>query len=398
MTNDSRPQMRLAFVTPRYGRGVVGGAELAAREAARGLAERGHAVDVLTTTAVDHYTWSSELAAGVSEDGLLKIRRFETVQGRDLGTWAALQERIMDGDELSEKEELTWVNGRFRVPDLYLYLTAHASEYDAIVFSPYLFWSTLYCVGIAPERTILMPCLHDEPYARLASVRAALGGAAAVWFLTAPEHQLGHRLAPLPGEHPIIGCAVDVPAAYDVDGFRERHGLERPFVLYAGRREDGKGWRQVLDGFGAAVLRHRLPIDLVTCGVGDPQVPIGLEPRVIDLGYLEDAEVPDAFAAASAYLQPSANESFSRTIMQAWLGRTIVIANSESEVVTWHCERSGGGLLYRDELEMGECLRFVAEEPKLAAEIAGKGREYVLSHYQWPQVLDAIESSLETFA
>jgi glycosyltransferase involved in cell wall biosynthesis len=199
----------------------------------------------------------------------------------------------------------------------------------------------------------------------------------------------------LPAEHPVVGCAVEVPSSYDPDGFRERHDLERPFVLYAGRREDGKGWRQVLGGFGAAVLRHRLPIDLVTFGVGDPQIPLGLEGRVVDLGYLEDEEVPDAFAAASAYLQPSANESFSRTIMEAWLAGTVVIANGASDVVTWHCERSGGGLLYRDELELGECLRFVAEAPKLAAELAGLGRDYVLANYRWPQVLDAMEASLE---
>ena len=85
----------------------------------------------------------------------------------------------MSGDRLDEVEELAWINGRFRVPDLYLHLAGHAEQYAAIVFSPYLFWSTLYCAGIAPERTILMPCLHDEPYAYLRSVAAALASCAA---------------------------------------------------------------------------------------------------------------------------------------------------------------------------------------------------------------------------
>jgi glycosyltransferase involved in cell wall biosynthesis len=389
--------MRLAFVTPRYGHGVVGGAETAMSEAAAGLAARGHSVEILTTCAQDHYSWANEFPPGVTLEGDLTVRRFETVPGRDIATWSRLQTRLMDGSTLDEVEELAWVNGRFRVPDLYLYLAASARQYDAIVFAPYLFWSTLYCAGIAPERTIMMPCLHDEPYARLASVRAALAGSAGVWFLTEPEHQLGHHLAPLPSEHPVVGCAVDVPATYDPDGFRERYDLDRPFVLYAGRREDGKGWRQVLHGFGAAILRHRLPIDLVTFGVGDPQVPLGLESRVVDLGYLDAREVPNAFAAASAYLQPSTNESFSRTIMEAWLAGTVVIANGGSDVVNWHCERSGGGLLYRDELELGECLRFVAEAPKLAGELAGRGRDYVLANYTWPKVLDAMETSLASF-
>jgi glycosyltransferase involved in cell wall biosynthesis len=388
---------RIAFVTPRYGPGVVGGSEIASREAAAGLAARGYSVEILTTCARNHYTWANEFAPGLANDGHLAIRRFETVPGSDLASWARLQEKLLSGDTLNETEELSWVNGRFRVPELYLFLAAAARDYDALIFSPYLFWPTLYCAGLAPERTIMMPCLHDEAYARLVSVRAALAGCAAVWFLSEPEHQLGHRLAPLPAAHPVVGCAVDAPDAYDVQGFRERYNLERPFVLFAGRREDGKGWQQLLRGFGAAVVRHRLPLDLVTFGVGDPRVPAGLEGRVFDLGYLEDREVPNAFAAAEAYLQPSVNESFSRTIMESWLARTVVVANGASDVVTWHGERSGVGLLYRDDLELGECLRFVAEAPKLAGELGVKGREYVLSNYTRPTVLDAMEESLEGF-
>ncbi|MDA8039687.1 MAG: glycosyltransferase family 4 protein [Actinomycetota bacterium] len=386
---------KLAFVTPRYGPGVVGGSEAVSREAAHGFAARGYEVDVLTTCAMDHYTWANQFDPGVARDGDVTVRRFPTVAGRDLARWVELQERLLAGKTLDEAEELSWVNGRFRVPELYLHLSASARDYDAIVFSPYLFWSTLYCVGIAPERTVLMPCLHDEAYARLRLVRAALSGAAALWFLSEPEHQLGHRLAALPPHHFLVGAAVEVPERYDTTGFRERFGIERPYVLYAGRREDGKGWRQVLGAFGAAVLRHRVPFDLVTIGVGDPDVPAALEQRVTDLGYLDPAEVPNAFAGAVAYLQPSANESFSRTIMEAWLGGTLVIASSASDVVTWHCERSGSGLLYGDELELGECLRFVAEAPKLAEELARGGREYVLANYTWPHVLDAMERSLE---
>ena len=60
----------------------------------------------------------------------------------------------------------------------------------------------------------------------------------------------------------------------------------------------------------------------------------------IDLGFLADRDRDDAFAAAAAYLQPSALESFSRTVMEAWLAGTPVIANGASDVVRWHCDRS----------------------------------------------------------
>ena len=56
---------RLAFVPPRYGPDVVGGAEPVLRQIADGLADRGWTVDVLTTCARDHYTWANEYPAGV---------------------------------------------------------------------------------------------------------------------------------------------------------------------------------------------------------------------------------------------------------------------------------------------------------------------------------------------
>jgi glycosyltransferase involved in cell wall biosynthesis len=388
---------KLAFVTPRYGEGVLGGSESRVREEARGLAARGHQVEVLTTSARDHHSWANEWPAGVEQDGEVTVRRFETVPRADPVTWAAFERRIFAGDVLGDAEELTWINSRLRVPDLYFHIADQGRDYDAIIFSPYLFWTTLYCIGLVPERSILMPCLHNEPYAFLRSVRAALAGAAEVWFQSEPEHQLGHRLAPLPTHH-VVGSAVHVPEQYDPEGFRERHGIERPFVLCAGRREEGKGWPQAVRGFSAAIVRHGLNLDLVSVGAGDPNIPPVLDKRIIDLGYLEDEEVANAFAAAEAYLQPSPNESFSRTIMESWLASTPVIANMASEVVAWHCERSGGGFVYGDEVEMGECLRMVAEAPKLAAELAARGREYVLSNYTWPKILDAMEQALERFS
>jgi glycosyltransferase involved in cell wall biosynthesis len=115
---------------------------------------------------------------------------------------------------------------------------------------------------------------------------------------------------------------------------------------------------------------------------------------VHDLGFLETAEVPDAFAAAAAYVQPSTNESFSRTIMESWLAGTPVLVSAGSEVLQWHCDRSGGGLTFADEFELAQCLSFLAAAPDAAARLAKAGREYVLANYRWDVVLDAMEADL----
>src|SRR4029078_6937434 len=65
----------IAFVPPRYGDDVVGGAETVLRQAAERLAGRGWEVEILTTCARDHYSWANAYPAGSSRDGDLATHR-----------------------------------------------------------------------------------------------------------------------------------------------------------------------------------------------------------------------------------------------------------------------------------------------------------------------------------
>jgi glycosyltransferase involved in cell wall biosynthesis len=384
---------RLAFITPRFGDEVVGGSEAVMREAAVGLAGRGWEVDVLTTCARDHYTWRNEYPAGITHLGGVTLRRFPAippaVEERD-----ALGRRILLGLPLSYDDQCRWINATLRVPALFRYLLEHADRYQAIVVSPYLSWITVACVDVAPERTVLMPCVHDESYAHLDLFRATLAKPALLWFLSEPEYEVARGLAPLP-DHVVTGAGVEVPASYDAQGFRRRHGIPKAFVLYAGRREPEKGWDRLMAGFELAVETYGLTLDLVTIGAGKPIVPSSLARRVWDLGFLSEAERNNAFAAAEAYLQPSTNESFSRTVMESWLAGTPVIASARGAVVAWHCERSRGGLVYEDDFELAQCLLLVEQAPELAKGLAANGRVYVLENYPWHEVLDRMEHSLK---
>ena len=194
--NPSVGKGRIAFVPPRYGDDVVGGAESVLRQAAERLAGRGWEVDVLTTCARDHYTWANAYPPGSERHGDLTVIRFPVVHPRDSTGWQELDRRIRLGASLSTAEQHAWVNGRFRVPGLFHHLVAHAHTYRAIVFSPYLFWTTLIGATVAPERTVVIPCLHDEYYAYLPVFRPLLAGSAQVWFMSEPEHQLAHRIGP----------------------------------------------------------------------------------------------------------------------------------------------------------------------------------------------------------
>lgn len=384
---------RLAFVPPRYGDDVVGGAELLLREVAHGFAARGWEVEVLTTCARDHYTWANHYPPGIELDGPVTVRRFPVVKDTSGEDRHRVEVQLRQGIEPGIVDQERWMNDSLRVPELFHHLLDHADEYRAVVCAPYLFWTTFVCAQVAPERTVLIPCLHDEPYARLELFEPMFTGVAGAMFLTEPEAALATDLIVGP-QTAVVGAGVDVPSGYDPDGFRAKHGVTGRFVLAGGRREGAKGWDVLMDGYARAV-RRGLDLKLVTFGVGEVGAPADIADHVVDLGFLDAGDLIDAYAAADAYLQPSAMESFSRTIMESWLAGTPVIANAASDVVAWHCERSGAGLIYQDRFEFEQCLRFVEQSPEQARELASAGRAYVLDNYGWPDTLDRMERAIE---
>jgi glycosyltransferase involved in cell wall biosynthesis len=389
---------RLAFVPGRYGPGVVGGAEAMLAEIAHGLGGRGWEVEILTTCARDHFSWTNEFPPGATREGEVTVRRFPAVVSTSRRERAALNAAIVARQPLGIDEQVRWMNDDLRVPALFDHILGARDDYRALVFAPYLFWPAFAGAQLAGDRSILVPCLHDEPEAHLEIFPSLFGAVRGLWFLSEPERDLAARLFPGMAEHEVVGSGVDIPDRYDPDGFRARHGIEGRFVLYVGRRERGKNWDALLGAFGRAVARNPdLPFSLVTIGSSDITVPDALADRVVDLGVVTDQVRNDAFAAADAYLQPSAYESFSRTMMEAWLAETVVVANGAAEVSRWHCERSGAGLVYDDDAEFQECLRFVAEAPDAARGIAKAGRDYALETASWDAVLDAIEASLDAW-
>jgi glycosyltransferase involved in cell wall biosynthesis len=365
------------------------------RELATELSLRNWQVDVITTCARSNYTWQNDYPSGLTHvQDRMTVRRFPIVLPPSWDSRIKYEGRIWRGDNVTFDEQLEWLNGLFTVPELFQYLVERESQYDALIFSPYLFWTTAMGATVAPERTVVIPCLHDEPYARLEVLQAALRGPSTVWFLSEPERDLADRLCGLSKHHSVVGAGIKVPTSYDPEDFRVRHGIPGPFLLYVGRREKGKGWGWLRDAYRFAQSHLDAPISLVTVGGGidnDQR-----EPRNpgIDLGHIGDQEVANACSAALALAQPSPNESFSRVMMEAWLAGTPVIATDQSDVVKWHSARSGGALLVADEIEFAYALDFLLSNPDTARDIGARGREYVLGHYQMQDVVDRIEQEL----
>ena len=392
--------MRVAFVTPRYGAEILGGAETQVRDYAERLAAAGHGVEVLTTCAVDHQTWLNALPPGQSVAAGVRVRRHPVTRPRDHAL-AARQQPVLDaGLSLGADGERAWVENTGVSEPLLEAIAATAPRVDALLFAPYLFASTVLGAAVRPDRSLVIPCLHDEPYARFAPVQATLRGAAGLILNTEAERDLA---AALLGELPpnrVVGEGFEPASGVDGEGFRRRHRLDGDAVAYAGRRERGKNYHLVLEyvTLYARALSRRGPVRLLAMGGGPLQPPAAARPLVRDLGFVTHGEMLDALAASLASIQLSRMESFSRVLMEGWLAGTPSIVDAGCPVTVEHCAQSGGGVWVGGAEEFAEVLDRLRGDPALRARMVDAGRGYVARRYSWPAVLGRLEAAVRELA
>lgn len=395
---------RIAFITPRYGRTVVGGAETLCRLLAENLTTHGTRVDVLTTCATDHFTWRNDLAEGTTVEGGVTVRRFPIGARNpdEFNFWHAVIDcgaRIRYGEQVSWMANSAWAPG----------IIDAAGSYDWVVAMPYLFGTTFWAAVADPDRTVIIPCLHDEAHARQPVVLDALCTARGLMLNATGEAALVERLlsthrggtmAPRHTPH-IVGAGFDEvpePTPAEVDAFCRCHGAEPGYVLYAGRRERAKGLITLFDNYRVYRSMASRPRKLALMGSGDTQPPDDIRPHVIDLGFVPLEERAAAYAAAAVLVQPSRLESFGMVLFESWLAGTPALVNGASDVLRQHCEMSGGGLWFSDAATFAEALTLLTEEQGLALTLAAAGREYTLSEFRWDAVRARFTAALEAWA
>jgi len=384
----------LGIVVPRYGSEVLGGAETFARHFAEHLPSDEFGVTVLTTCARDLLTWRNEFPSGESWINGVRVFRFPIDhRRRDSRLFQKLINRFNRGESAGLKDQDTWLEHSAHSPDLYLHLARHGHAYDLLIFLPYLFGTTIYGSAIWPDKSVICPCLHDEPYAYFADVRLVLHAARGLMFISAPEQALAEDK--LGVRHPaaqLVGLGVD-PFTADGERFRRKFGLGEPFILYAGRLDPMKNVMQLLTFFLA--YRNARPdrsLKLVLAGSGPLTMPD--RPDVIPLGFLDTADLHDAYAAALVLCQPSLVESFSIVLMEAWLAGTPVLVHGDCPVTRDHVMCSNGGLYFTSAAEFGEALDWFFDHDQMRQQMGALGRAYVRREFSWPVVLDRFRAAL----
>lgn len=392
--------MKLAFVVPRYGVEVVGGAELGARMLAERLvAQRGWPVEVLTTCARDHMSWADEYPAGTSTVNGVVVHRFTTTAGRP-PAFFSFSERLLSHPAAATTAEAS----RFvelQGPTSPALLDAVAGgAHDLYAFYPYLYSTTVHGVALAGRRAVLHPAAHDEPALHLPVFRSVFDAVAGFAYHATPERRLVERLFAV-GDRPqaIVGLGYEAPRATAPTGGvppgaspssprPDAVGAlgDRPYLLSLGRVDGLKGTTMLAAFFAAYKERHPGPLALVIAGPVTAMPPAHRD--VVVTGAVGDADKWALLRGATAFVQPSAHESFSIVLLEAWSQGLPVVVNGRCAVTRDHCQMSGGGLWFDGYASFEAVVRRLATDGTLRRRLGDRGRAFGEARFRWPAVVE----------
>ena len=388
---------RIALVVQRYGSDLVGGSETLAREYAERLAGRGFEVTVYTTTARDYVTWRSEYPAGESIECSVRILRFAAERERDLAAFNALAEPMYRRATSADDERaFLEAQGPF-VPGLIEALRRDLDRYEAVLFFTYLYYPTVLGIGVARDRAVFIPTAHDEPPLRFTMFKDVFESVRSYAFCSSPEARLvASRFDLSKCSRDVVGIGVDPPAEPDVEEFRILRGIERPYLIYAGRIDAGKGCDEMFQFYERAQAEVMGCPDLFLIGKLAMELP--RVPRLRHLGFVSEEDKRAAMVGAQALICPSPYESLSITLLEAMSLGTPVLVSSRSDVLVDHCHKSEAGLAYGSAEEFTEEVRLLVLNERLRRALGRNGRRYALTQFGWDSVLDRLVGQIDAAA
>ena len=199
-----------------------------------------------------------------------------------------------------------------------------------------------------------------------------------------PNGVEGRFLAPVPGA--------------EVARVRREAGLEAPYVLFLGNDKPHKNLDGLFAAF-AAVARSGLTHRLVLAG-GSPErrearrhaaVEAGVADRLVDLGFLLEADVVPLLAGASALAMPSFLEGFGLPVLEAQAVGTPVVCSDRGGLP----EAGGDAALYAapdDPGALADALVRLLTDADLAARLSARGRERARS-FTWEAAFEKVSAA-----
>ncbi|WP_224243664.1 glycosyltransferase family 4 protein [Hyalangium gracile] len=376
---------RVAIVVQRYGQ-VTGGAERHAQQLAEHLSPH-FELTVLTTCAKNHLSWENVFPPGPDREDGLPVLRFPVRRTRNIRPFNALSNTVFNR-RLERLREEHWVAEQGPLsPGLLTHLETSRDAYDGFIFFTYLYAPTVWGLPMVANRALLVPTAHDEPPIRFGVYADVFERPRALMCNTPEEVSLIERYYPNHARARVVGVGVDRPSATP-RRFRQKHGVHRPYLLYVGRLEPGKGIPELLSHHRALRQRFADAPDLVLAG--EAHMDLSGE-GVRYVGRIDEQDKHDALAGALAVVVPSRFESLSLLTLEAFAQSTPVLVNGHSDVLVGQVERSGAGRAYKDLDSFITGLREVGNE---RGPMGKKGLAYA-KRYSWTKVVAAYQQEMD---
>jgi glycosyltransferase involved in cell wall biosynthesis len=381
---------KIGFVIPWYGDNIPGGAEKELYGLVKHLHISGMELEVLTTCVKQFSSdWSVNFhpSGCTIEDGI-SVRRFPVCE-RDAAAFDAVNDKLMHGMHITEKEEIIYTREMINSPDLYTWLKKKADDYSLFVFIPYMFATTYHGLSINPEKSILIPCLHDESYIHMRVFKRLFPTIRGMIFHSDSEMRLAECTYNLGSVDTVmLGEGVDTTIQSNGTAFCEKYRINKPFILYAGRKEPGKNVDLLLEYFFVYKQCNHGKLLLILIGGGETSIPAAIENDVIDLGFVPLQDKYNAYGAATLLCQPSTKESFSLVIMESWVCGKPVLVHTDCPVTKYFVHASNGGLYFNTYREFEGCVNYILNNRETALTMGEQGRNFVRSHFSWDTIVE----------
>ena len=379
----------ITIVVPWYGPDTAGGAETQARQLAEAIHALGVPVEVWASDGRDSFAPPTPYyPAGPDELNGVPIRRFPiTPPSAEPRVPPAAASRGLHRTLPAFPDHELRLLASLASSDALLDAVAAEQDGRQFLFVLYPFPTSFWGALLAGARAHLLPCLHDEPYARYSTVRWLFGHARRALANSPAERDLALRLYDLPPEQVVVaGEGIDLAPMGDGAAFRARRGLDGPLLMYAGRADLSKNVPLLLSYAREYWARRGGGLRLIRTGRDPMDVPPALRDLVLDLGDVSVQERHDAYAAADVFVHPSLHESFSIVLMEAWLQGTPALVHSGCAVTRGFAEASGAGLHFGSFGEFAAALDMLLASRDLRAEMGQRGRAFVLETCRWDEV------------
>lgn len=371
---------KIAFVCVNYGLEIVGGAQTYTRLVAEQLSSL-YDVEVLTSKAIDTWSWANHFTQDEEVINNVLVRRFEVEHERNESFIEKEKEFLEDVSDDINKEE-AWLDAVGpKSTKLIEYIKNNHDKYLAIIFVTYEYYHSIKGIPEVKDKAIFIPTAHDCKLIRKSIFQNLFNMPKAFVYLTEEERTLCNNL--FHNDYimsDVLGVGVEIPE--NINDLN--NSVNGDYILYIGRYEPGKGINALVDQFIRYKDNNNNDLKLVTVGSGSFEIPNRED--IINKGFVSDEEKFVLLRDAKLLVLPSMFESLSMVVLEAMASKTPFLVHEKCDVLKGHCLKSNGGFYYETYEEFESIMNYCLNHKNVLDLLGENCYGYFLTHYSWKSI------------